>query len=77
MFTVQFLSSLHRRRNLTPVSNVCEAALILLFWVPKGLNELQEMFCISLQPDWQIDNGFLTGHSWRVLKSLYTGGRPE
>ena len=30
-----------------------------------------------LQPDWQIDNGFLTGQSWQVLKSWYTGGDPE
>ena len=22
-----------------------------------------------LQPDWKIDNGFLTGQSWQVLKS--------
>ena len=22
-----------------------------------------------LQPDWQIDNGFLTGQTWHVLKS--------
>ena len=30
-----------------------------------------------LQPDWKIDNGFLTGQSWQVLKSWYTGGDPE
>ena len=30
-----------------------------------------------LQPDWKIDNGFLTGQSWQVLKSWYTGGNPE
>ena len=29
-----------RRRKLTSVSNVCEAAPIYLFWVPNGLNEL-------------------------------------
>ena len=32
--------SLHRRRNLTSVSNVCEAAPMSLSWAPKGLNEL-------------------------------------
>ena len=32
------------------------------------------MFQISFQPDWQIDNGFLTGQSWCILKSWYTGG---
>ena len=36
-------SSLHRRRHVTPVSNVCVAAPISLFWVPNGLNELPEM----------------------------------
>ena len=30
-----------------------------------------------LQSDWQIDNGFLTGQSWHVLKSWYTGGDPQ
>ena len=30
-----------------------------------------------LQPDWKIDNGFLTGQSWQVLKSWYTGENPE
>ena len=30
-----------------------------------------------LQSDWQIDNGFLTGLSWCVLKSWYTGGNTE
>ena len=32
--------SLHRRRNLTSVSNVCEAAPMSLSWAPNGLNEL-------------------------------------
>ena len=34
---------MRRRRNLTPVSNVCEAALISLFSPPNGPNELSEM----------------------------------
>ena len=33
------LRSLRRRRNLSPVSNVCEAAKRSLFWTPNGLNE--------------------------------------
>ena len=53
--------SLHRKRNLTSVSNhgnVWEAAPISLSWAPNGLNELPEMrFGISFHPDWQIDNG--------------------
>ena len=36
-------SSLLRRRYLIPVSKVCEAAPISLFWLPSGLNELPEM----------------------------------
>ena len=35
--------SLLRRRYLIPVSKVCEAAPISLFWLPSGLNELPEM----------------------------------
>ena len=31
--------------------------------------------CTTL--DWQIDNCLLTGQSWHVLKSWYTGGGPE
>ena len=50
--------SLHRRRNLTLVSKVCEAASISLSWEPNGLNELPEIrFGISFHPDWQINNG--------------------
>ena len=32
--------SLRPRRNLTPVSNVCDVVLIFFFWAPNGLNEL-------------------------------------
>ena len=35
--------SLRCRRNLTSVSNVCEAALISMFRAPNGLNELPEV----------------------------------
>ena len=67
--------SLRRRRNLTWVSNVCEAALISLSWAPSGLNQLPEsrlefpfvLICKSTM-------AFLTGQSWRVIKSWYTGG---
>ena len=32
-------------------------------------------FRFSLQPDWQIDDGFFkNGESWRLIKSWYTGG---
>ena len=71
--------SLRRRRYLIPVSNVCEAASISLFWAPNGFNELPEvslefpfnLICISTLP-------FLTGQSWNVLKSPgNTGEAPE
>jgi len=35
--------SLRRRRNLTSVSDVCEAAPMSLLWAPNGLNELPEV----------------------------------
>ena len=38
-----FRLSVPGRRYLTPVSNVCEAALMSLFCVPNGLSELPEM----------------------------------
>ena len=64
-------ASLRRRRDLTPVSNVCETAPKYLFSAPKGLNQLPEAFRISSQPEWQM--AFLTGQSWCILKSWYTG----
>ena len=51
-------NSLHCRYNLTPVSNICEAAPISLFWALSGLNELPEgPFWVSFHPEWRIDNG--------------------
>ena len=38
-----YFCSLRRRRNLTSVSNVCEAAPRSLYLVPNGLNELPEV----------------------------------
>ena len=66
------------RRKQTPL--VCSTFLPLVFaeilvW---GLQRSQRItrnaFRSSIQPDWQIDNGFITGQSWRVLTSWYTGG---
>ena len=37
---ILLMISLCRRRNLIPVSNVCESAPISLFWAPNGLNKL-------------------------------------
>ena len=67
-------NSLRHRRNLNSVSNVCEAAPISLFWAPNGLNELPE-FPFNLIG--KSTMAFLTGQSWGVLKSWYTGGSLE
>ena len=40
---VEELGSLRRRLDQSPVSDVCEAALMSLFWAPNGLNELPEI----------------------------------
>ena len=36
------VASLRHRRNLTLISNICEAAPLSLFWAPNGLDELPE-----------------------------------
>ena len=70
-------SRLLRRRNLTWVSNACEAAPRSLFWAPNGLNELPEVCCkFPFILIGQSIMAFLTVQSWRVLKSWYTGGGP-
>ena len=61
---------------------VCEATPIPADILVLGpLQRAQRIFRsasrIFFHLDWQIDNGFLTGHSWRVLKSWYTSGGPE
>ena len=52
-----------------------------MFWTPNGLNELPEVrfeFPFNLIGDHDKQNkAFLTGQSWRVLKSGYTAGSPE
>ena len=60
--------SLHRRRNLTPGSDVCEAA-------PRSLPEVCFEFPFILIGKWT--KTFLTGQSWHVVKSRYTVGDPE
>ena len=64
--------SLHGRRNLTSVRNVCEAAPICLFWVPNGHNELPEghlNFLSSSLAD-NLTVAILTGQSWCILKYI-------
>ena len=55
------------KNNWVRVNNVCEPAPKSMFCplpLLKGFNEHRK--CVS---DWQIDNGFLTGQSLRMLKS--------
>ena len=72
------MTSLRRRRYLTSVSDVCEVAPRSLFWTPNGLKEIQQVrfeFSLIMTAKWTM--AFLTGQTWRVLKSWYTGGDPE
>ena len=69
---------MHRRCNQTPVSNICEAVWIFLFWAPNGLNELPEMhFKLPFNLIGKLTVALLTGQSWLRLKSRYTGWDPE
>ena len=43
LITILAVSLRRRPRNLTSVSNVCEAVPSSLFWAPNGLNELPEV----------------------------------
>ena len=58
-YCVVYKFACDRTRNLTSVSNVCEAAPISLFWAPNRLE-----FRISFHPDWQIDNGYF---NWPIM----------
>ena len=69
------LYSLHRRCNLTSVSNFCKAVLKSLSWTPNRLNKLLKVrfkFPFILIGKWTMS--FLTGQSWLVRKSWYTCG---
>ena len=62
--------SLRLKRNLTSVSDVCEAAPISLLWGPNGLNELPEVrFDFSFNMIGKLTMAFSTGQSCCVLKS--------
>ena len=68
--------SLPRRRSLTPVNTVCEAAPRSLSLSPHRTQRITESeFRVSLQPDWQIDNWiFFFRPNMTQLQSQYTGG---
>ena len=69
---------MHQRRNLTLVRNVCEEIPRSLFWARNKLNELpEECFEFSFALIGKSTMAFLTGQSWSVLKSWYTGGDPQ
>ena len=75
---IQVPPSLRRRRNVTSVSNVCEAAPRSLFWAPNGHGELPEVrFEFPFVWIGKSTMAFLKGQSWRVLKPWYTGGGPD
>ena len=72
------LSGLRRRRNLTPVSNVCQAALKSMHRAANGLKELPEVrFEFPFNLTGKLTMAFLTGQSWPALKSWYSGGGPK
>ena len=57
LFNFHVTSSLHRRRILTSVSNVCEEALMSLFRAPRTQRITGRAFRISFHLVWQIDIG--------------------
>ena len=63
--------------NLVSKSTVCEAAPRSLFWIYNGLDELPKMlFEFPFILIGKSTMALLTGQSWCVLKSWYTGGGP-
>jgi len=72
------LNRLHHRFNLTFVHNICEVVPRSLVWAPYGLSKLPEVcFKFLFNTIGKSTMAFLTGQSWHVLKSWYTGGDPE
>ena len=68
------LACVRRRRDLASVSNVCEVATRSVFCEPNRLNDLQEVrFEFPFNLIGKSTMAFLSGQSWRVLKSWYTG----
>ena len=56
------------------LGNICKAAPIFLFWVPNYWKWFSK-FPSSLIT--KLTMAFLTGQSWHILKSWYTGRDPE
>ena len=56
---------------------MCEAALISLFWTSSRLKALpQKCFEFPFNLIGKLTMDFLTGQSWHILKSSYTGRGP-
>ena len=71
-------SSLLRRRKLTRIVTSARKRRDPCFWVLHGLKGLPEMrFKFPFNLIGKSTMAFLTGQSWRVLKSWYTGGDLE
>ena len=71
--------SLRPRRNLTTVSDVCEAVPRSLLWACKEFHELPE---VSFEFSFKLIGkstlaSLARDQSWRVLKSWQTGGDPK
>jgi len=60
----------------TLASDVCKETLSSLFWAPKE-SIIGSAFLFSLTLIGKSIRSFLTGQSWHVLKSWYTGVYPE
>ena len=61
---------LRHRRNLTPISNVCEIAPTFLFLAPNGLAELPKMRMrsqFSFNLIGKLTMAFLSGQSWQFM----------
>ena len=68
------LGSLCRRLDLSPVSNVCEAVPMSLFWAPNGLNELPEIrfeFPFKLTGELTTELFKQANYSSYLLKALF------
>ena len=61
------------------MTSLSRAAPISLFWTPKGLNELYRKCVLNFHFNLigKSTMAFLTGQSWRILKSWYRGGSLE
>ena len=77
IFSMQ-IGSLHRRCNITVISNVYEAESRSFFWASKGLNKLPKVrFEFPFNVIGKSTMAFWACQSWHILKSWYTGWDPE